>query len=51
MGDCIMAFWNAPIDVDSHEKLACDATLKMHKAMKELNMLREEEAKAENKKF
>ena len=33
MGDCIMAFWNAPIDVDGHEKLACDATLKMHKAM------------------
>ena len=46
-----MAFWNAPIDVDGHEKLACDATLKMHKAMKELNMVREEEAKTENKKF
>ena len=28
MGDCIMAFWNAPIDVDGHEKLACDATFK-----------------------
>ena len=52
MGDCIMAFWNAPIDVDSHEKMACDATLRMHKAMKELNMLkREEGGKAENKKF
>ena len=38
------------IDVDGHEKLACDATLKMHKAMAELNK-REEEAKAENKKF
>ena len=46
-----MAFWNAPIDVDGHEKLACDATLKMHKAMAELNKTREEEAKAENKKF
>ena len=22
MGDCIMAFWNAPIDVDGHEKMA-----------------------------
>ncbi len=51
MGDCIMAFWNAPIDVDGHEKLACDATLRMHKAMAELNSLREQEAKAENKKF
>ena len=26
MGDCIMAFWNAPIDVEGHEKMACDAT-------------------------
>ena len=51
MGDCIMAFWNAPIDVDGHEKLACDATLKMHSVMAELNKTREEEAKAENKKF
>ena len=51
MGDCIMAFWNAPIDVEGHEKMACDATLQMHKAMKELNDIREEEAKAENKKF
>ena len=51
MGDCIMAFWNAPIDVEGHEKMACDATLRMHKAMKELNAKREEEAKAENKKF
>ena len=45
MGDCIMAFWNAPIDVDGHEKLACDATLRMHKAMAELNAIREKEAK------
>ncbi len=51
MGDCIMAFWNAPIDVESHEKLACDATLRMHKAMAELNAVRKEEAKAENKDF
>ena len=51
MGDCIMAFWNAPIDVDGHEKMACDATLRMHKAMAELNAIREEEAKSENKKF
>ncbi len=52
MGDCIMAFWNAPIDVEGHEKLACDATLRMHKAMAELNAkIRKEEAKAENKKF
>ena len=51
MGDCIMAFWNAPIDVDGHEKLACDATLRMHKAMAELNAIRKEEAKVQNKNF
>ena len=49
MGDCIMAFWNAPIDVDGHEKLACDATLRMHKAMAELNAIRVKEAKTEKK--
>ena len=46
-----MAFWNAPIDVEGHEKLACDATLRMHKAMAELNAVRKEEAKAQNKNF
>ncbi len=51
MGDCIMAFWNAPLNVDGHEKMACEATLKMHKAMAELNKIREDEAKSENKKF
>ncbi len=51
MGDCIMAFWNAPLDVDGHEKMACKATLSMHKAMSELNKIREEEAKSEDKKF
>ena len=51
MGDCIMAFWNAPLDVDGHEKMACRATLSMHKAMAELNKIREEEAKSEEKKF
>ena len=51
MGDCIMAFWNAPIDVEGHEKLACDATLRMHKAMAELNAIRKEEAKAQNKDY
>ena len=50
MGDCIMAF-DAPIDVEGHEKMACDATLRMHKAMADLNNVREEEAKAENKQF
>ena len=50
MGDCIMAFWNAPIDVNDHEKVSCEAALSMHKALKELNDKREEEAKESNKK-
>ena len=41
MGDCIMAFWNAPIDVEGHEKMACDATfnilsLKLEMVMEEI---------------
>ncbi len=51
MGDCIMAFWNAPINVDNHEKISCQAALSMHKALKELNAKREEEAREANKKF
>ena len=51
MGDCIMAFWNAPIDVSGHEKMACEATLNMHKAMRQLNKMREDEAKQMKKDF
>ena len=51
MGDCIMAFWNAPLNVDGHEAMACEATLGMHKAMAELNSERKKEAEESNKKF
>ena len=51
MGDCIMAFWNAPIDVNEHEKISCDAALSMHKALKELNDIRKKEAEEEKKIF
>ncbi len=51
MGDCIMAFWNAPINVDNHEKISCDAALSMHIALKELNDIRKQEAKEQNKEF
>ena len=51
MGDCIMAFWNAPIDVEGHEKISCDAALSMHKALKELNDIREKEAREAKKDF
>ena len=51
MGDCIMAFWNAPINVIDHEKVSCEAALSMHSALKELNDKRENEAKEANKEF
>ena len=46
-----MAFWNAPIDVEGHEKISCDAALSMHIALKELNDVRKKEAEEEKKDF
>ena len=51
MGDCIMAFWNAPLDVDDQEGRACDAALAMLDALDVLNAEREEEDKAIGKEF
>ena len=45
MGDCIMAFWNAPLDVEDHARKAQMAALEMREALEELN----EELKAEGK--
>ena len=45
IGDAIMAFWNAPLDVPDHELHACGAALEMLRRMKALNEQREEEAR------
>ena len=37
MGDCIMAFWNAPVNIESHEKEAVESALRMLERLKELN--------------
>ena len=37
MGDAIMAFWNAPVDVPNHPRMACQAAIKMMFALEELN--------------
>ena len=37
MGDCIMAFWNAPIDQHNHRSLAVSSALEMIDCLKELN--------------
>jgi len=38
IGDCIMAFWNAPLDQEGHRTLACYAGIDCIKKIKELNI-------------
>ena len=38
MGDCIMAFWNAPIENKKHRQMAVKSALEMTVALAELNM-------------
>ena len=45
MGDCIMAFWNAPVNVSRHEDHACRAALQMLEALEHLNRSLQHEAK------
>jgi adenylate cyclase len=44
MGDCIMAFWNAPLDDETHAADACASALQMYVALESLNNEREKEA-------
>ncbi len=37
VGDALMAFWNAPLDVPDHPAVAVGALLEMHKALERLN--------------
>ena len=39
MGDCVMAFWGAPIDTPDHAALAVRAALDMADAVRELNQV------------
>ncbi|UNK40635.1 adenylate/guanylate cyclase domain-containing protein (plasmid) [Shinella sp. H4-D48] len=40
IGDAIMAFWNAPLDIVDHESKACRAALDMVRAVERLNLAR-----------
>jgi len=51
MGDCIMAFWNAPLDDDRHADHGVESALAMMEGLVGLNAEIEAEAVAENKRF
>ncbi|MBP5856701.1 adenylate/guanylate cyclase domain-containing protein [Marivibrio halodurans] len=44
MGDCIMAFWNAPLEDERQEAHACEAALAMFASLEALNEERRKEA-------
>ena len=51
MGDCIMAFWNAPLDDENHADHGVESALEMMRKLKVLNEEIKIEAEAENRKF
>ena len=51
IGDAVMAFWNAPLDVPQHEIKACAAALAMIDRLGALNRERQEEATSAGQPF
>jgi len=51
IGDCIVAFWNAPLDDPSHVPNAVRTALKMREKLRDLNAAWRAEAEAEGRKF
>ena len=50
MGDCVMAFWNAPLDDPHHARNACISAMEMLAEIAPLNERLEAEAKEEGRK-
>jgi adenylate cyclase len=51
IGDCIMAFWNAPLDEPAHAELSARAALEMAQDLLRLNQKWRSEAAAEGRVF
>ncbi|MBU6234857.1 MAG: adenylate/guanylate cyclase domain-containing protein [Alphaproteobacteria bacterium] len=51
MGDAMMAFWNAPLDVENHEKLAVRAALGMRDVLAPVNESIKAKAVAEGRQY
>jgi len=51
MGDCIMAFWNAPLDDERHADHGVESAIAMMERLRELNGQIKAEAEAEGRKF
>src|SRR5690348_15993211 len=51
MGDCVMAFWNAPLDDPDHADHACASAVAMVAAMAQINAELAAEARAEGRPF
>ena len=51
MGDCIMAFWNAPLDVPNHAFQACSTSLQMYHDLEFLNRDLKAEAERDDRPF
>jgi adenylate cyclase len=51
MGDCVMAFWNAPLDDPGHADHACESALAMLAELDRINTQLEQEAAGEGRVF
>jgi adenylate cyclase len=51
LGDCVMAFWNAPLEDPAHAEHACRSALAMVDALKQINIKIEVDARREQRPF